>query len=148
PLGRTRTPKPGSLESQTANSLAHRFRPSATRLVIRRSATAAPCCPKFPLGKHRESTEKEVPGTSRKYGTPENPHYKGISGNTGNARKPRELAVLRMAFKRSGVRLPLAPPASGSASQSYRFGRTVVRAVACARTAVACSGNAFTNRSR
>ena len=53
-----------------------------------------------------------------------------------------------MAFKRSGVRLPLAPPASRSASQSYRFGRTVVRAVACARTAVACSRNAFTNRSR
>src|SRR5262249_17067151 len=95
-------------------------------------------------GKHRKGS----PGHLPEIRYPENPHYKGISGNTGNARKPRELAVLRMAFKRSGVRLPLAPPASGSASQSYRFGRTVVRAVACARTAVACSRNAFTNRSR
>src|SRR5262249_29068777 len=110
PLGRTRTPKPGSWESQTENSAACDLRPSTTRLVMRRSAMAVPSCLKNPLGKHRGNTEKEVLGTSRKHGTLGNAHYKGFFERVGKIRKLKELAVLRMAFKRSGVRLPLAPP--------------------------------------
>src|SRR5436309_15817725 len=109
PLGRTRTPKPGSLESQTANSLACGLSPSTTRLVIRRSAMAAPhIWPENPPGKHRGNTEKEIRGTSRKQRTFRNAYYKRIFDSRGKVRKLKEFAVFRMAFKRSGVRLPLA----------------------------------------
>src|SRR6266404_4345110 len=114
PVGRTRTPKPGSFESQTANSFAFGFSPSTTRLVIRRSAMAAPLLNGKPTGetpgKHRGNTKKEVPGNLRKQGTLRNAHCKGIFDSLGKMRKLKEFAVFRMAFKRSGVRLPLAPP--------------------------------------
>src|SRR5947209_12526578 len=112
PLGRTRTPKPGSLESQTANSFACGLSPSTTRLVIRRSAMTAPTRfgSKNPPGKHRGNTAKEGRGNSRKQNTLGNAHYERISDSPGKLRKLKELDVLRMAFKRSGVRLPLAPP--------------------------------------
>src|SRR5262249_49307874 len=108
PVGRTRTPKPGSFESQTANSLACGFSPSTTRLVIRPSAMTAPL-KKVP-GKHRGNTKKQAQGNPRKHDTSRNSHRKRISDTLGKMRKLRELAVFRMAFKRSGVRLPLAPP--------------------------------------
>src|SRR5262245_38450821 len=112
PLGRTRTPKPGSFESQTANSLAWGFRPSITRLVIRRSAMAAlSLWPENPPGKHRGNTETEIRGSLRKQDMLGNAHYKRIFDRLGKLRNLKELDVLRMAFKRSGVRLPLAPPA-------------------------------------
>src|SRR6185437_4921498 len=60
PVGRTRTPKPGSLESQTANSFACGFRPSTTRLVIRPSAMAAPSLgPKILRGNTGETPERK-----------------------------------------------------------------------------------------
>src|SRR5262249_20021478 len=109
PVGRTRTPKPGSFESQTANSFACGFSPSTTRLVIRRSTMIVPSGQKT-AGKHRGNTKKERPGNPRKQNTLRNAHYKPILGNQGKMRKLKEFTVFRMAFKRSGVRLPLAPP--------------------------------------
>jgi hypothetical protein len=66
--------------------------------------------PENPPGKHRGNTGKEGQGNSRKQDMLRNAHYKGILDAPGMMRKLKELAVLRMAFKRSGVRLPLAPP--------------------------------------
>jgi hypothetical protein len=39
-----------------------------------------------------------------------NRHYKRIFGSPEKLKNFKELDVFRMAFKRSGVRLPLAPP--------------------------------------
>jgi hypothetical protein len=47
-----------------------------------------------------------------------NAHYKEILDAPGMISKLKELAVLRMAFKRSGVRLPLAPPIQSLALQT------------------------------
>ena len=47
-----------------------------------------------------------------------NAHYKRDFDALGIMGKPKELAVLRMAFKRSGVRLPLAPPIQSLALQT------------------------------
>jgi hypothetical protein len=66
--------------------------------------------PENPLGKHRGNTEKEVAGNPRKQDTLRNAHYKRIFECSGKMRKLKEFDVFRMAFKRSGVRLPLAPP--------------------------------------
>src|SRR5262245_21715817 len=118
PLGRTRTPKPGSWGSQTENSAACDLTTSTTRLVMRRSAMTAPSCLKNLLGKHRGNTEKEVPGTSRKQGTLGDAHDKRFFERLGKIGKLKEPGVFRMAFKRSGVRLPLAPPNPGSARTS------------------------------
>src|SRR5262245_52445706 len=112
PVGRTRTPKPGSLESQTANSLTCGFSPSTTRFVIRRSAMAAPCLARNSPGNNRGNTEKETQGNLMAEVTPRNAHYKPISDSPGKVGKLKELDVIRMAFKRSGVRLPLAPPSN------------------------------------
>src|SRR6516162_10110553 len=112
PLGRTRTPKRGSLPSQTANSFACGFRLSTIRLVMRWSAMLTSKCRKNPLGKHRGNTEKKTRGTSRNQDIIKDAHYKRFFGIPGKMRKLRELNVFRMAFKRSGVRLPLAPPSN------------------------------------
>ena len=61
-------------------------------------------------GKHRGSTKKQAQGNLRKQDTSRSAYCKRISDTSGKMRKLRELAVFRMAFKRSGVRLPLAPP--------------------------------------
>ncbi len=61
-------------------------------------------------GKHRGNTVNEPRGTPRKQGNRGKSHFKLFSDSQGNARKLNELDSLRMAFKRSGVRLPLAPP--------------------------------------
>jgi hypothetical protein len=66
--------------------------------------------PENPLGKHRGNTERETRGTSRNQDILKDAHYKRVLGIPGKIRKLRELDVFRMAFKRSGVRLPLAPP--------------------------------------
>jgi hypothetical protein len=110
PLGRTRTPKPGSLASQTANSFGSGFSPSMTRLVIRRSVMAAPPFARNGSGKHRGNTEKEVWGTPRKQATLRDSHCKRILESLGKIGKLEKMIDFRMAFKRSGVRLPLAPP--------------------------------------
>ena len=62
------------------------------------------------LGKHRGNTEKEVRGNSRKQDTLRNAYRKRISDSPGKPRKLKEVDVFRMAFKRSAVRLRLAPP--------------------------------------
>jgi hypothetical protein len=66
--------------------------------------------PENPPGKHRGNTEKEVRGNSRNQDTLRIAHYQRIFDNPGKLRNLKELNVIRMAFKRSGVRLPLAPP--------------------------------------
>jgi hypothetical protein len=66
--------------------------------------------PENPPGKHRGNTEKEVRGIHGSKDTLRNAHYELISDSPGKLRNLKELNVFRMAFKRSGVRLPLAPP--------------------------------------
>src|SRR5262245_41246761 len=107
PVGRTRTPKPGSFESQTANSVAPGFSPSTTRLVSSRSAIEYPLAlAAIPPGKHRGNTEKEAPGTPRNQSTPRNAHFKRISANSGKSRKPKELPSLEWHSRGQGFDSP------------------------------------------
>ena len=53
---------------------------------------------------------KFLVGTVTAVAAPRNADCKPILDSPGKVGKLKELIVLRMAFKRSGVRLPLAPP--------------------------------------
>src|SRR5262245_13433119 len=100
PVGRTRTPKPGSFESQTANSLACGFSPSTTRLVILRSATGCFLIErKVPSGKHRGNTKKQDRGNPGKQDMLRTAHYKRTFDSPGKSRKLKQFVVFRMAFK-------------------------------------------------
>src|SRR5262245_2920048 len=75
------------------------------------------------MGKHRGSTKLEILGNSGNQNTRRSLHFKRLFAYRRKSGKFRELGAVRMAFTRSGVRLPLAPPASAAfGRRCWQFG--------------------------
>jgi hypothetical protein len=91
------------------------------------------------MGKHRGSTKLEMLGNSGDQNTRRSLHFKGFFAYRRKSGKFRELGTIRMAFTRSGVRLPLAPPSSAVFGRLASYEKFLTGAYACLEAHVALS---------